>query len=91
MEELERLAGRELLAAGVILAHLGNGCAWPPCGTAAVLIRAWVSRRPPVSDEHQIRRSRPGLVSYLARTEGLTVDQFHHLVNAESGLLGISG
>jgi len=32
----------------------------------------------------------PGLVSYLARTEGLTVDQFHHLVNAESGLLGIS-
>ncbi len=31
-----------------------------------------------------------GLVSYLARTEGLTADQFHHMVNAQSGLLGIS-
>jgi len=32
----------------------------------------------------------PGLVSYLARTEGMSVDQFHRMVNTESGLLGIS-
>jgi len=32
----------------------------------------------------------PGLVSYLARTEGMTVDQFHKMVNTESGLLGVS-
>lgn len=32
----------------------------------------------------------PGLVSYLAETEGLTAQQFHHMVNAQSGLLGIS-
>jgi acetate kinase len=32
----------------------------------------------------------PGLVSYLARTEGMTVEQFHGMVNTESGLLGMS-
>jgi acetate kinase len=32
----------------------------------------------------------PGLVSYLARTEGMTVEQFHRMANGESGLLGVS-
>jgi acetate kinase len=32
----------------------------------------------------------PGLVSYLARTEGMTVERFHQMVNTESGLLGLS-
>lgn len=32
----------------------------------------------------------PGIVSYLARTEGMSVAQFHRMVNTESGLLGIS-
>ena len=32
----------------------------------------------------------PGIVSYLARTEGMSADQFHRMVNTESGLLGIS-
>ena len=32
----------------------------------------------------------PGLVWYLARTEKITAKQFHHIVNHESGLLGIS-
>lgn len=32
----------------------------------------------------------PGLVSYLARTESMTVDRFHRMVNTESGLLGVS-
>src|SRR5580700_7748344 len=33
----------------------------------------------------------PGLVDYLAHTKALTVAQFCHLVNHESGLLGVSG
>jgi acetate kinase len=33
----------------------------------------------------------PGLVNYLARTENMTAAQFQHLVNHESGLLGVSG
>lgn len=32
----------------------------------------------------------PGLVSYLSRTEGMTVEQFHTMVNQQSGLLGLS-
>ena len=32
----------------------------------------------------------PGLVRFLMRSAGLTVDQFHDLINHESGLLGVS-
>ena len=32
----------------------------------------------------------PGLVDYFARTEGMTAGGFHTMVNAESGLLGVS-
>jgi acetate kinase len=33
----------------------------------------------------------PGLVYYLARIERMTAAQFQHMVNHESGLLGVSG
>ena len=32
----------------------------------------------------------PGLVLYLAQTEHMTAQQFHHMVNHQSGLLGVS-
>ena len=32
----------------------------------------------------------PGLVAYLSRVEGMSAAQFDHLVNHESGLLGLS-
>jgi acetate kinase len=32
----------------------------------------------------------PDLVRFLMRAQGLTIDQFHNLVNHESGLLGVS-
>ena len=32
----------------------------------------------------------PGLAAYFARTENMTPEQFDHMVNRESGLLGIS-
>jgi acetate kinase len=32
----------------------------------------------------------PGLVGYLARTEGMSAEQIHELVNHQSGLLGVS-
>ena len=32
----------------------------------------------------------PGVVAYLARTEGMTAEQFYHMVHAESGLMGVS-
>jgi acetate kinase len=32
----------------------------------------------------------PGLLAYLSKTEGMTVEQFHTMVNRQSGLLGLS-
>ena len=91
MEELERLAGREAARGRVILAHLGNGASMAAVRDGSSIDTSMGFT--PASGLPMSTRSGdldPGLVSYLARTEGLTVDQFHHLVNAESGLLGIS-
>ena len=32
----------------------------------------------------------PGIVYYLARTDGMTARRFQHMINHESGLLGVS-
>src|SRR5262249_58890791 len=32
----------------------------------------------------------PGLVAFLAHSEGMTPERFHRMVNQESGLLGVS-
>ncbi|MDH5667488.1 MAG: acetate/propionate family kinase [Nitrospira sp.] len=91
MKELSRI-GRSGEASGrVILAHLGNG----------VSLAAVKDGKPvdttmgftPAAGVPMSRRSGdldPGLVSYLARTEGMSVDRFQRMVNSESGLLGIS-
>lgn len=91
MEELERVAGREAARGKVILAHLGNGA-------SLAAVRNGVSIDTtmgftPASGLPMSTRSGdvdPGLVSYLSKTEGMTADQFHHMVNAQSGLLGLS-
>lgn len=91
MEELERVAGRDAARGKVILAHLGNGA-------SLVAVRDGVSIDTsmgftPASGLPMSTRSGdldPGLISYLARTEGMTAEQFHHMVNAQSGLLGLS-
>jgi acetate kinase len=91
MEELERVAGRDAARGNVILAHLGNGA-------SLAAVRDGVSIDTsmgftPASGLPMSTRSGdldPGLVSYLAKTEGMTAEQFHHMVNAQSGLLGLS-
>ncbi len=91
MEELERVAGREAARGKVILAHLGNGA-------SLAAVREGVSIDTtmgftPASGLPMSTRSGdldPGLVSYLSTTEGLTPERFHHMVNAQSGLLGLS-
>jgi len=75
----------------VILAHLGNGASLAavrdgkPIDTSMALTPAsgiLMGTRAGDLD--------PGLPGYLARTEGLDAKGFAHLVNFESGLLGIS-
>ena len=91
MKELARI-GRPGEASGrVILAHLGNGAS-----LAAVKDGKPVDTTmgfTPTAGVPMSRRSGdldPGLVSYLARTEGMSADRFQRMVNSESGLLGIS-
>lgn len=91
MKELARAGTPNEAEGRVILAHLGNGASM-----AAVKGGKPVDTTmgfTPTSGLPMSRRSGdldPGLVSYFARTEGMSVDQFHKMVNAESGLLGVS-
>ncbi len=90
MEELRRIAPHEAQGR-VILAHLGNGASM-----AAVLRGKGIDTSmgfTPAAGFPMSTRSGdldPGLVSYLSRTEGMTVEQFHAMVNQQSGLLGVS-
>ncbi len=91
MDELERVAGSEAARGKVILAHLGNGASMAAVRDGVSIDTSMGFT--PASGLPMSTRSGdvdPGLVSYLAKTEGLTTDQFHHMVNAQSGLLGLS-
>src|SRR5450830_1665929 len=91
MEELSRVD--PAVAKGrVILAHLGNGAS-----LAAVRHGNSIDTSmgfTPTAGLVMSSRSGdldPGLVYYLARTERMSAAQFQHMVNHESGLLGVSG
>jgi acetate kinase len=91
MGELTRLAGAEAAEGRVILAHLGNGAS-----LAAVLggksVDTSMSFTPTAGVPMSTRSGDldPGLVWYLARTEGLDDKRFNEMVNFQSGLLGVS-
>jgi acetate kinase len=91
MKELTRVGGKGEASGRIILAHLGNGASMAAVknGRAVDTTMGFT----PTSGLPMSRRSGdldPGLVSYLARTEDMSVDRFHQMVNAESGLLGVS-
>ncbi|HEX7765834.1 MAG TPA: acetate/propionate family kinase, partial [Nitrospira sp.] len=91
MKELARVGKQGEAEGRVILAHLGNGASMAAVtgGKSLETTRGFT----PTSGLPMSRRSGdldPGLISYLTRTEGLTVEQFHTMVNSESGLLGLS-
>jgi acetate kinase len=91
MEKLAHLDDRAATKGRVILAHLGNGAS-----LAAVRDGRSIDTSmgfTPTAGLVMSTRSGdldPGLVSYLARSEKMTVPQFQKMVNHESGLLGIS-
>ena len=91
MGELLRAEGAAVAHGRVILAHLGNGASLAavrdgqPVDTSMGLTPAggvMMGTRTGDLD--------PGLGGYLARTEGLDAEGFNHMVNFESGLLGLS-
>ena len=91
LEELSHVAGVKASQSRVILAHLGNGAS-----LAAVLGGKSIDTSmgfTPSSGLPMSTRSGdldPGVIWYLMQIENMTPEQFNHLVNHESGLLGIS-
>jgi acetate kinase len=91
VEELARLAGSEVAHGRVILAHLGNGASLAAVhrGTS---IDTSMGFTPAAGLVMSTRTGDldPGLVSFLAQTEQMTAPRFDHMINHESGLLGVS-
>lgn len=91
LEELERVAGMELARGRVILSHLGSGASM-----AAVFrgksIDTTMAFTPAAGLVMSTRSGDidPGLVAYLVETQGMSISEFHDMVNSRSGLLGIS-
>jgi acetate kinase len=91
VEELKRLGDPAATDGRVILAHLGGGAS-----LAAVLNGRSVDTTmafTPTAGLMMATRTGdldPGVMTYLAKQEGYGVDALQHLVNQESGLLGVS-
>lgn len=91
MEELARLAGPERARGRVILAHLGNGASLAAVrGGRCVDTSMGFTPAAGLPMSTRAGDLDPGLVLFLAQTEGTTAEQFHRMVNRESGLLGVS-
>jgi acetate kinase len=91
MEELARVAGALTAAGRVVLAHLGAGASMAAVHegrcrdtTMALTPTAGLVMGTRCGDID------PGLPAFLAALEGMSLEQFQHMVNHESGLLGVS-
>jgi acetate kinase len=91
MGELARLAGTEAAQGRVILAHLGNGASLAAVSDGKSVDTS-MSFTPTAGVPMSTRSGDldPGLLWYLARTEGLDAKRFNEMVNFQSGLLGVS-
>ena len=91
MEELARLGDAAATRGRVILAHLGNGASMAAVRDGKSIDTSMSFT--PTSGLVMGTRSGeldPSLAPYLARTEQMTTQQFHKMVNHDSGLLGVS-
>jgi len=91
MQELERASGATVAQGRIILAHLGNGASMAAVRSGEC-IDTTMSFTPTAGLVMSTRSGDldPGLVAFLARTEGQTPEQFHQMINSQSGLLGVS-
>ncbi len=91
MGELARLAGPEMAHGRIILAHLGNGASLAAVHEGQPVDTS-MSFTPTAGLPMSTRSGDldPGLLWYLARTEGLDAKGFNEMVNFQSGLLGVS-
>jgi acetate kinase len=89
--ELARIAGDEAAKGRGIIAHLGNGASVTAV-RGGKSIDTSMSFTPTAGLPMSTRSGEldPGLSWYLFRAENVTAKQFHHMINHESGLLGVS-
>lgn len=91
LEELRRVEGEAAANGKVIVAHLGSGASLAALQNGKPIDTTMAMT--PTSGIPMSTRSGdldPGLGLYLSRILGYDADQFNHMVNYESGLLGIS-
>src|SRR5947207_1031690 len=87
----EYLMSQPRMNGRVILAHLGNGASLAAVRDGAPIDTSMAFT--PAAGLPMSTRSGdldPGLVGFLAQTEQMTAEQFHSMVNWQSGLLGVS-
>jgi len=92
VEELNMVAGEEAAKGRIIIAHLGNGASM-----AAVKNGLSVETTMGFSPTGGLVMSTrsgdldPGVILYLFKQKGLSIDQISEMINHEGGLLGVSG
>jgi acetate kinase len=91
LEELRRVEGEAAANGNVIIAHLGSGASLAALKNGKP-IDTTMSMTPASGLPMSTRSGDldPGLALYFARTQGYDAERFNHMVNFESGLLGIS-
>jgi acetate kinase len=91
MEELTRVAEAEETQGRIILAHLGNGASLVAVRDGKSIDTS-MSFTPAAGLVMSTRSGDidPGLAYFFSHTEQMTATKFNHMVNHESGLLGIS-
>ena len=91
MEEIERVAGTEAAGGRVILAHLGQGSSMAAvCGGQGIDTSMGFTAAAGLMMGTRSGDLDPGLISFLAHTERMSPAEFDHMINRESGLLGVS-
>jgi acetate kinase len=91
IEELRRIAGAEAANGRVVIAHLGNGASITAVHGGKSMDTS-MSFTPTAGLVMSTRAGDldPSLGWYLSQAEKVSAEQFHHMVNHESGLLGVS-
>ncbi len=91
LEELNRIDGNKTPGSRIIMAHLGNGASLAAIKDGKSMDTSMGFT--PTSGIPMGTRTGdldPGVALYLMQAEKITPEQFNHLINHESGLLGIS-
>lgn len=91
LEELRRVEGEAAANGKVVIAHLGSGASLAALQNGKP-IDTTMSMTPASGIPMSTRSGDldPGLALYFAHTQGYDAERFNHMVNFESGLLGIS-